>query len=138
MEEDIRKLARIELFVIVVFVFFKAIRRSVLATEAPEFFKLFLLSFPNFCEAIVGILTLTMLGLYLGRGKVINNNLLYIAATVLAAVYVITQEFKIHNLGGRNIYDPNDVIFSIVGLVVGYILIYRIKPTIKSDSAGGE
>ena len=138
MEADIRKLARIELLVILAFVFFKAIRRSVLATEAPEFFKLFLLSFPNFCEAIVGILTLTMLGLYFGRGKEINNNLIYTVATVLAAVYVITQEFKIHNLGGKNIYDPNDVIFSLVGLVFGYLIVYRLKPTISRGSAGEE
>lgn len=134
MEEDIRKLAGIELIIIVVFIFFKAIRSSVLATDAPAFFKLFLLSFPNFCEAIVGILTLTMLGLYLSRGRGIKTNLIYIAATILAAIYVITQEFKIHNLGGKNIYDPNDVIFSLVGLAVGFILVYRIKPTLKSNS----
>lgn len=129
--EDIRKMARWQLLTIVVFALAKAVRPSVLESQAPELVKLFLLSFPNFCEAIVGILTLTMLGLYANRRLKWPNNSIYIAAVVLAAIYVISQEFKIHNLGGNNIYDPNDVLFSITGLCLGFALIYRMKPQIN-------
>ncbi|NET35827.1 MAG: hypothetical protein F6K19_28005 [Cyanothece sp. SIO1E1] len=130
--EDIRKMARWQLITIVVFALAKAVRPSVLESQAPELVKLFLLSFPNFCEAIVGILTLTMLGLYANRRLKWPNNTIYIAAVSLAAIYVITQEFKIHNLGGNNIYDPNDVLFSVLGLLFGFILIRRMKPQLRS------
>ncbi|MBX2872408.1 MAG: hypothetical protein KTR30_09920 [Saprospiraceae bacterium] len=129
--EDIRKMARIQLLIIVVFVIGKAIRPSILETQAPEFFKIFLLSFPNFCESVIGVLTLTMLGLYANRRLKLSNQAIYIIATLLAAVYVITQEFRIHNLGGKNIYDPNDVIFSVIGLLVGFACVYRIQPKIS-------
>lgn len=129
--EDLRKMARWQLLTIAVFAIAKAIRPSVLESQAPELVKLFLLSFPNFCEAIVGILTLTMLGLYANRRLKWPNNTIYIVAVSLAAIYVITQEFKIHNLGGNNIYDPNDVLFSITGLCHGFVLIYRMKPKIN-------
>lgn len=131
--EDLRKMARWQLLTIVVFAFAKAIRPGVLKSQAPELVKLFLLSFPNFCEAIVGILTLTMLGLHANRRLKWPNNSIYIAAVVLAAIYVITQEFKIHNLGGNNIYDPNDVLFSITGLCLGFVLIYSMKPKINQQ-----
>ena len=123
MMEDVRKMARWQLLTIVVFALAKAIRPRVLESQAPELVKLFLLSFPNFCEAIVGILTLTMLGLYANRMLKWPHNSIYIAAVVLAAIYVISQEFKTHDLGGNNIYDPNDVLFSVLGLLFSFILI---------------
>lgn len=129
--EDLHKMARWQLLTLVVFVIAKAVRPSVLESQAPEFVKLFLLSFPNFCEAIVGILTLTMLGLYTNSKLKWRNESIYLAAVLLAAIYVITQELKIHNLGGTNIYDPNDVLFSVIGLCFGFLLISRMKPQIK-------
>ncbi|MEP2447184.1 MAG: hypothetical protein ABJI69_08145 [Balneola sp.] len=30
---------------------------------------------------------------------------------------------KFHNLGGRNVYDPNDVVASIIGLVFVFIML---------------
>lgn len=53
----------------------------------------------------------------LGWFKTLTEKNIYNTAVSLASIYVITQEFKIHNLGGTNIYDPNDVIASIIGLV---------------------
>lgn len=124
-------MARIQIVVGAMFVFFKAIRSNVLASNPPEFVQVFLLSFPNFCEGVVGVLTLTMLGLYFNKKLKISNEIIYATATILAAIFVITQEMKIHNLGGNNVYDPNDVVFSIVGLFVGFIIIKRMKPTIQ-------
>ncbi len=131
---DIRKIARIQIVIIIVFIIFKAIRRTVLENNPPELFKLFLLSFPNFCEAIVGVLTLTMIGLYINKKLKLQNDLIYLIASILAAIFVITQEVKIHNLGGNNIYDPNDVLFSIIGLTIGFVIVKRIKPNIQPET----
>ncbi|WGD33984.1 hypothetical protein [Olleya sp. YS] len=131
---DIMKLARVELIIIPIFIFLKLIRPSVLDSESPEFFKIALLSFPNFFEAIIGTLTLTGLGLIvndkLNRRYQIRTRSIYILAVILAGIYVLTQELKIHNLGGNNVFDINDLIFSFVGLIIGYWIVLKIKPNI--------
>jgi len=75
-----------------------------------------------------------IVGLYLNQKTKFNNPTIYITATILASIYVITQEFKIHDLGGRNIYDPNDVVFSIIGLLVGLGIVFKISPEIKRNA----
>jgi hypothetical protein len=131
---DIRKLLRLQLAVIALFIFFKVLRSKINILNQPDFIQVFLFSFPNFCEAVVGVLTLTAIGLVFNhRYLKINEQLIYYSAVMLSGIYVISQEFKIHNLGGHNIYDPNDVIFSVVGLVVGYIIVILFKPSIHSQ-----
>ena len=130
---DILRLARIQLAAIILFASLKFIRPSVLESNAPEWIKVSLLSLPNFFEAVIGILLLTGIGLYLNGsvfspGRQIKPMIIYTLALVLAAVYVLTQEFKIHNLGGNNVFDINDVIFSIAGLLVGFLIVLIIKP----------
>ena len=132
--KDILKMARIQIAVIILFVFFKWIRPSVMIREGNELFKLFLLSFPNLCEAIIGVLTLTGIGIYLNKNFKIGDKLIYIIATLLAAIYITTQELKIHNLGGDNIYDPNDLFFSAIGLFIGAIIVFCLNPKIKVTS----
>ncbi len=132
---DISKLARIQIVFILLFAFFKFIRPTVLDSNAPEVFKIILLSLPNFFEGVIGTLVLTAIGLYLNARvltKQIKRQLIYIMATILAAIYVITQELKIHNLGGNNVFDINDIIFSIIGLGVGFTMIIIIKPKIDA------
>jgi len=134
---DLLKLARIQFLIVILFIFFKFIRPSVLDSNALIFFKVILLSLPNFFEAVLGILTLTGLGLYiqnkiLPTQKQIRANTLYLLATILTAIYVITQELKIHNLGGNNVFDLNDLIFSGIGLVTGYLLVIWIQPKIST------
>lgn len=131
---DIMKLARVELIIIPIFIFLKFIRPSVLASKSPEFFKIALLSLPNFFEAIIGTLTLTGIGLIvndkLNRKYQIGSRLIYILAVILTGIYVSTQELKIHNLGGNNVFDVNDLIFSFIGLIIGFWVVLRIKPKI--------
>ena len=132
--KDILKLARIQIALIILFVFFKLIRPSVLNGDSPEWIKLTLLSFPNFFEAVIGTLIITGIGLYLnfrvlGNKRQIKTNVIYTMAPILGGVYVLTQEFKIHNLGGNNVFDKNDVIFSVIGLLIGYLILIWIKPT---------
>lgn len=133
---DILKLARIQMLFIVLFAFFKFIRPPVLKSNAFDWIKITLLSLPNFFEGVIGVLTLTAILLYLNyrfltKKQQIKESFIYGAAVILAGIYVITQEFKIHNLGGENVYDKNDVIFSIIGLTVGYLIIVILKPRIN-------
>lgn len=133
---DIRILVRIQLGVIITFIVNKIwIRPFVLEKDFSAFFSTFVLSYPNFCEAVVGTILLCYLALVAKHhgfplAKNIKNTSIYILVTLLAAAYVILQEFKIHNLGGRNIYDPYDVLFSVFGLIVAYVLLHFIQPQI--------
>lgn len=136
--KDIMKLARVELIIIPIFIFLKFIRPSVLNSSSPDFFKVALLSLPNFFEAIIGTLTLTGIGLLindrLSERHQIKPKLIYLLAVVLAGIYVSTQELKIHNLGGNNVYDRNDLVFSFIGLLIGNWIVMLIKPIVNTDS----
>ena len=133
---DIRKLIRIEFAVIILFIVFKSIRPTILEKNFPEFVDLFLLSFPNFCEALAGTMVVSALGL-IANGRLLNPHKrikepwIYIGSVLFAAIYVILQEFKIHNLGGENVYDPMDVLFSIAGLITAAIVLFVMKPVFK-------
>ena len=134
-EEAFIKLARIQIVVILVFIILKLIRPFVLEEVSIDFVRIIVLSFPNLAEGIVGTLILTgILLLFFRRfmkSEKPGNTTIYLLSGFLAAVYVLLQEFKIHNLGGNNIYDPNDVLFSILGLGLGLIIVFRIRPEIK-------
>ncbi len=128
---DIRKLVRIQIGVLLLFIVFKIVRSKILSSEN-NFIQVVGLSLPNLFEGILGVLILTALGLTLTRNKNIKHNYIYILAIIFAAIYVITQEFKIHNLGGKNVYDSNDVLFSLIGLFIGTIIVFIIKPKIET------
>ena len=94
-----------------------------------------MLSLPNLFEAIIGVLILTSIGIYLNLRVLrkkwrINRVLLYLIVPILGGIFVITQELKIHDLGGNNIFDKNDVVFSIMGLIIGVLIVILIKPKI--------
>ncbi|MCG8332439.1 MAG: hypothetical protein MI974_32435 [Chitinophagales bacterium] len=106
------------------------IRPWILARDVPDFIKVFVLSVPNFIEAIVGTIVVT--GLLFRAQQYFNKQLgkykathVYLTAVSIAACYVLTQEYKIHNLGGNNVFDIYDVIASILGLVVTFGVIYK-------------
>ncbi len=140
--EEIRKLVRLQIGITVLFIFFKLIRPWFLKSNVPELFKTILLSLPNLIEAVIGILILTGIGLYLNlkflsHEKRVTKAFIYIIATVIAAVYVITQEFKVHNLGGENVFDEIDVLFSVIGLIIGYGIVAILNPGISGFSEEG-
>ena len=133
--KDILKLARVQLVVLVIFVFAKLIRPFVLKNFPTKWGDIILLSLPNFFEAIIGVVVLTSIGLvvnqrWLKNDYKLNNKTIYFVATVIAAIYVISQELKFHNLGGENVYDPFDVLFSMIGLVSAYFIVLYIKPKV--------
>lgn len=121
-------LLAVEGIIILIFCLFKLKRSSLLESCTSDYAQITLYSFPNFIEGIVGVCTITLLGLYIRNTLNISHKTLYIAATVLAAIYVLTQEFKWHHLGGNNTYDPYDVLFSVFGLAVGYTIVHILQP----------
>jgi hypothetical protein len=133
---DIRKVSRIILLVGVVFICNKfLIRPFVLANDFPEIVNVIVLSLPNLCEAIIGALLLTNIGLllrhkYLKTYHGLKEGHVYLIAVAAATIYVSLQELKFHNLGGRNVYDPFDLLFSIIGIAVAYGLLVYLKPRI--------
>jgi len=136
--KDIRRNVRIMFVIVMIFIFNKFfLRPYILENEFPEFINIFVLSFPIFCEAVIGGLIITNLGLfikhkYLKENSKVANNFIYIFAVLLTGVYVISQELKIHNLGGNNIYDPFDILFSVIGLITVYLILIYFKPIIST------
>jgi hypothetical protein len=104
------------------------IRPWVRENNAPDFIQNITFSFPNYVEAYLGTFTIATFFLI---GKIkdysffrnLGNHAIYLLSISLAAIYVITQEMNVHSLGGNNIYDFNDIIASIIGLVVIYIML---------------
>ncbi|MDW3192304.1 MAG: hypothetical protein R8G66_08065 [Cytophagales bacterium] len=82
-------------------------------------------SVPNFIEAVMGTFIVTGFLTYYGWTWFRNMTVLQLIGVVLAGVYVITQELKIHNIGGNNVYDLNDLFASIFGLVFSFLLIRK-------------
>ena len=113
-------------FAILVFVLNKLyLRPWVLETQLPELFSIFVLSVPNLIEAFVGTLLLT--GILLQIRQYFNKDFgslkethIYLIAAGMAGVYSISQEYKLHNLGGNNVFDVYDVIASVAGLVIAF------------------
>ena len=105
------------------------LRLWVLENELSGLFQIFVFSLPNFSEAILGTLLLTgilmQLRLYLPKPNKMKNSLIYLAAVAISTVYVISQELEFHNLGGNNVYDPYDIMASIIGLLMTFLIVKR-------------
>ena len=91
-------------------------------------FMIIVFSIPNLIEAIIGTLLLTGILLqlkqsFLSKLSKIKDTFIYISAMLLSSIYVISQEFKFHNIGGNNVYDFYDLIASIIGLIMTFIII---------------
>jgi hypothetical protein len=106
------------------------VRPFVLENDFPDIFPIVVLSLPNFCEAVMGTLLLT--GILLQMRQILGDKLkpfkttyVFSTALMLASIYVISQEFKLHNIGGNNVYDPYDLVASIIGLTLTYMIIRK-------------
>lgn len=99
-----------------------AFRPWILAYDAPQFLKVIAWSIPNFIEAVMGSILITGGLFYLQNNfvslqKQLADIPIYLIAVSFASIYVLTQEIKWHNLGGRNVYDPNDLMASVLGIL---------------------
>lgn len=80
-----------------------------------------------------------MLGLYVNHKWLPDtwtrkDIFVYLMAIGVCEVYVVSQEFGFHHLGGNNVFDPMDVVFSQFGLFAGFALMYCLKPTMYTDT----
>lgn len=128
--KDLVKLGWLQLLVILLFLVFRWIRVAVHPKEPLTLFELFLLSFPNFCESVVGVLLLTCLGLFINQYLQWNTKLVYGLAALCAGIFVLFHEIPPSFAGGANIYDPNDILFSIMGTLLGAFAVFRLRPVV--------
>ena len=106
------------------------VRRFVLENEYPDIFQIVVLSLPNFSEAVMATLLVTGILLQLrqllgDKLKYFKTTYVYLTALILVSIYVISQEFKLHNIGGNNVYDPYDLIASVIGLTLTYMTLRK-------------
>lgn len=124
-------LIRLYLAAFILFLINKAaLRPFVLEHEFSPILTIIVLSIPNTFEAIIGLSNVAGLLMiakryFSPRFDRVPDRVLYLLATALAGTYVLTQEFNLHALGGRNVYDPYDVIASLIGLVGMFLLFWR-------------
>ena len=122
----VRYLFGIAILVFILNKFF--LRPWVLKNELSEFFQIIVFSIPNLIEAIIGTLILTGILLqlrqyFIGKTSHVKDTYIYLIAIFFSSFYVISQELKFHNLGGNNVYDPYDLIASIIGLTMTFGII---------------
>ena len=105
------------------------LRPWVIKNELSTLFQIVVFSIPNLIEAILGTLVLTGILLhlrqYFDQIKNIKDPTIYLIAVGISSLYVISQELKFHNLGGNNVYDPYDLIASIIGLLITFAIIKK-------------
>jgi len=87
-------------------------------------------SLPNLVEAIVG--TITIAGFLLdlrqrvaGSRFYSDSTIVYAVATGIAGLFVISSEVNWIHFRGPNVYDPNDIAASLLGLFLIYFLLKR-------------
>lgn len=124
-------LRRLYLVVLGIFVANKLwIRPWVLAQDLPQIFDTVVFSLPNAAEAVIGLGVCTAI-LHLARHQLrprldhLPHLWLDITALLFTGTYVLTQEFKLHHLGGRNTFDPYDAVASVLGLLIMFAVLRR-------------
>ncbi len=135
-------IVRLYIAVFVLFMLNKFVLRPfVLGHDSLGFLRIIVLSIPNTFEAILGMINVASVliaaRLYLSpRFDQVQDRAVYLLATAFVSVYVLTQEFKLHNLGGRNTYDPYDAVASVVG-VVGMLVAFLCYGVIEAKTDRG-
>lgn len=116
------------------------IRKLVVQDKLPKSIEILSYSIPNFLEAVMGTSLLVVILLILKRRMTylekVKDLTVILTAIALSSVFVITQELKYHNIGGRNVYDSNDLIASILGLLfIAYVIVkFGILNTPKAQN----
>jgi hypothetical protein len=123
----------VQILTVLVFAPLKHWRTSLAQAFPNEPFEIFLYSFPNFAEGVVGfLLTAMILTMSSWRfewvGRLLTQPRLCTFAFLASAAYVISQELGLHHIGGAQVYDPYDIAFSIAGLIVGLLVFMWLGP----------
>ena len=128
------------LFVVTFVAFFVVkglLRPWVLERDSSSFLVIFVNSFPNLAEAILGTIVLAgiAVALRVNFPKLLGgleDRWLFTAVCLVAGVYVVSQELGFHDLGGRNVTDPYDVAASVIGVVLMNVLLWRHRLVTES------
>jgi len=126
---------------ILIFILNKLFLRPWLSgNDVPNIFQIVTYSVPNLIEATIGTLLSTGILLQIRqyfhkRFGTIKDTYIHILALCIASIYVISQELKFHNLGGNNVYDPYDIVASLIGLLVTFGVIQLFGFTEKNNDA---
>jgi len=80
-------------------------------------------SLPNFLEGIVGTMLIAGIGLSIRVASrpndlQVDSTAFFHVSTLIAAVYVVSQETNLLNVTRPNVYDPFDLLASLIGLVI--------------------
>jgi len=134
MGASLHKIIAVQLLTIAIFAVLKHLRQSLVQALPNPVFEIFLYSFPNFAEGIVGFLIVAMMLTMVSwnfdaLSRLLTFPLICCGAFLGAGTYVIAQEIGLHNLGGAQVYDPYDVAFSVAGLIVGLAVFVWLRPT---------
>ena len=108
------------------------LRPFVLENDYPYIFQIVVLSLPNFSETVMGMIIVTGILLQLrqlfgDKSNPFKNTYVYLTTLILVSIYVISQELKLHNIGGNNVYDPFDLTASVIGLILTYITLTKFE-----------
>ncbi|MEM7415854.1 MAG: hypothetical protein AAF389_10190 [Gemmatimonadota bacterium] len=116
--------ASIGLFVVNKFV----VRPWAEGVDLPRWAEVLTYSSPNAIEGVVGMTVVCVMLLTVRRrldGGAIGEATLFAIGAALTSAYVLTQEFGLHHLGGRNVVDPLDAVASVVGVLTMWLLFSR-------------
>ncbi len=88
-------------------------------------------SLPNLVEAIIGTIDVSLILLVIVRRNAwlrrrIGHTTIYVVATAIAGLFVISCELNGIRFRGPNVYEPNDIVASILGLLTILFLLTRI------------
>jgi len=88
-------------------------------------------SLPNLVEAIIGTIDVAIVLCMIVRSNAwlkprVTNSKIYVAATTIAGILVIASEMNWIRFRGPNVYDPMDIVASVLGLFTILILITHV------------
>ncbi len=87
-------------------------------------------SLPNLIEAIIGTIDVALILWVIVRNvawlrRHVRHTTIYVTATAIAGLFVISTELNWILFRGPNVYDPNDIVASILGLIGILFLLTR-------------
>lgn len=96
-------------------------------------------SLPNLVEAIIGTIDIAIVIFLVVRANTwlrrrIGYMTMYVAATTIAGFFVISSELNWIRIRGPNVYDPNDIIASVIGLFMILFLLTRFGLVREQES----
>ncbi|MEL7482185.1 MAG: hypothetical protein AAGJ29_11550 [Pseudomonadota bacterium] len=130
--ERARPFLRVQIAAIAIFAILKLTRSEWLVAAPPRMVEIFLWSFPNLFESVIGVMTLCALMIIghereLALAKRLNSPAILMLSIAVTIIYAVSQELGLHRaIGGTNVTDINDVYFSLAGALGGGLIAWAL------------